>query len=811
MIALGQDLVYALRSLARVPAFTAIVVLTLALGIGPASAIFSVVDAVLLRPLPFPRADRVVSLAWDGSGHFQSLSAIKFEYWRAHAHAFDAMVTWRPALDPVELGGEVSAVRSLHVSPGFLQVLGYTPERGRDFVTDEHVTGGARAAVISHSMWRTRFGGADVEGRTMRLSGETLTLVGVLPESFVFPYEDDPVDVIVPLRLTVDPTDIAENWPTIARLRVGVTRKQAQAEVTALMAPFRAAYPNQVAERDRGMTLATFSELYVAGTVRRALWILMGAVTVVLLIGCANVANLFLARAARRRGEIALRAALGATRGRIIRLVLAESVLVALAAGALGLWLGRWVAGVLVGLTPTDVPRLADVGIDWRVTLFTTAASFATSVLFGGVAAWPAARARQSEVLKEHARGNSGRSRVRHGLLVAQSALSMLLLVGAGLLVVTLIGLMRIDPGFETDGLVAVQLPSKPAGYETSGDLWAFEQRVVQQLEGSAAIRSIAGSSSLPLERGVNTPMSIGGRPDVTGTVEWRAVTPGYFRTLGIPVLTGRTFADTDVGGGPPVALVNETFARRYFQGENAIGRRIEVGRVERRSIGPSLEPRGIEIVGIVADIREISLRAEPRRTMYVPQAQAPTDLSTLRGTMPVFIAARRFAGGDVERALTQALHAVDPSLPRPRVFPLDDVVARSLARERFGAALLSVLAALALALTALGIYGVVSYAVQQRRREIGIRVALGAGRRQVMRHVMRQGIAPVLLGILLGVVSSVGLSRVVAGFLWGVTPTDPMTLATVAATLLGVALVACWIPARQASRLDPLRSLRSE
>jgi predicted permease len=706
----------------------------------------------------------------------------------------------------------VSAVRSLGVSRDFLQVLGYTTALGRGFAAAEEGPNDPKVALISHEMWRTRFGGAaDVVGSTIRLNDEAVTVVGVLDESFAFPYDDEPADMIVPLRLTVDPNDIAENWPTIARLREGVTPQQAQADVASLTEPFRAAYPEQVSRQDRGMRLATFSELYVAAGVRRVLWSLMGAVTLVLLIACANVANLFLARAAQRRGEIALRTALGATAGRITRLILAESVLVALVAGALGLLLGKWIASVLVALTPIEVPRMADVGIDWRVTLFTFVVSLATSILFGSAAAWPAARARLSGVLNESPRGSSGRSRVRQGLLVAQSGLSMVLLVGAGLLVATLIGLTRVDPGFDSEALVAVRLPSTPAGYETAQDLWYFEQQVVQQLEGSPVIASIAGASSLPLERGINTPMTIGGRPDVWGTVEWRAVTPGYFQTLGIALLAGRTFENTDVTGRPPVAIVNEAFARRYFGGQSPISERIEVGRVQGKWIDPSRVSPGVEIIGIVADIREVSLRAEPRRTMYVPQAQAPTWLSNVLGTMPVFVARGRLAGGDVERALTSAIRAVDPALPRPQVFPVDDVVAHSLARERFGATLLSVLAALALALTAFGIYGALAYTIQQRRREIGIRMALGASGQQVTRLVMVQGIAPVLVGVLLGVVSSVGLSRVVASFLWGVTATDPATLAAVAVILLGVALAACWIPAREAANLDPVSALNCE
>ena len=812
MDTLGQDVTHSLRSLLKAPRFTAVVVLTLALGMGANTAIFSVLDAVLYRPLPFPEARRVVNLAWDGAGYLQDgLSPVQFQYWHEHARTLDAMATWRPFLGRVDEGGEVSIVRGLRVSPEFLQVLGWTPALGRDFAAAEYVPDGPRVALVSHAMWQARFGGtADAVGSTLSVNEEPYTVVGVLPESFAFPYVREPVGVIVPVGLSVDPDDEGRNWPAIARLREGFTREEAQADVASLTEPFRAAYPNQVYERERGMTLATFGELY-AGDTARSLWILMGAVALVLLIACANGANLFLARAARRRGEMALRAALGATRGRIARFVLAESLLVALAAGALGLPLARWGVGVLVSLTPSEVPRLAAAGIDWRAMLFTFAVSLATGLVFGGAAAWPSARTGLSEVLKESTRAATA-GRGRQGLIVAQSALSTVLLVGAALLVVTLVGLRRVDPGFDPEGLVAVRFPLKPAGYETSRDLWEFQRRVGEQVKGSPAVSSIVGATNLPLERGINFPMSIGGRiDDFEGAVEWRAVTPGYFRMLGIALVVGRPFEDTDVEGGPPVAIINEAFARRYFPSQSPIGQRIDIGRHRGEFIDSSLVGPGAEIVGVVADIRELSLRTEPRRTMYVPPAQAPTRISNVRGTMPVFIARGRLAGGDVERTLRQALRAVDPALPRPEILPLRDVVARSLARERFGATLLSVLAMLALALTAFGIYGVLAYTVRQRRREIGIRMALGAGPQEVTRMVLLQGISPVLLGLLLGVAGSAGLSRVAAGFLWGVTPTDPTTLATVAAILLGVALVASWIPAHEAVGLDPVDTLKSE
>jgi predicted permease len=812
MDTLRQDLIYSSRSLARVPAFSAIVVLTLALGVGANSAVFSVLNAVLFRPLPFPGAGRVVNLAWDGGGHLQELSSGKFRYWHDHARSFDAVTTWRASRQQVDIGGEITSARTLRVTHEFLQALGYTPALGRTFVAAEDVPGGPDVAIVSHAIWQARLAGAaDAAGRTIAVNGAPVAVVGVLPESFAFPYEDEPIDLIVPLRLTTDPKDIAEDWPTIARLREGVSREQAHADVVSLNAVFRSEYPHQVSENDRGMRVATFSELHVDGGVQRALWILLGAVAIVLLIACANVANLFLARASERRREIAVRAALGATNSRITRLLLTECALVAVGAGALGLVFGAWVAGVLVALTPVQVPRMTAVVIDWRVMVFTSLASLVTLLMFGTAAAWPAARAQLSDALKHGMRGSSARNRFRQGLLVAQSALSMVLLVGAGLLLATLLGLSRVDPGFDPEGLVVVRLPSKPAGYGTSEAISEFARRVVHFFDGSPAIASIASASSLPFERGVNTPITLASRPDVAGTVEWRAVSPDYFRTLGIALLAGRAFERTDAATGERVAIVNESFARRFFPGDSAIGQRLHVGRFKSEPIDPARASPMVEIVGIVADIREVSLRTEPRRTMYVPQEQAPTVLSNVLGTLPVFIARVGASGGHVEPLLAQGISAADARIPRPQVFPLHDAMARTLARERFGATLLSVLGALALALTALGIHGVLMYSVQQRRREIGIRMALGADSAQVMRLLIVQALAPVLVGLVLGVAGAIGLSERVAGFLWGVSPTDPGTFAAVAAVLLGVALIATWIPSREAANLEPASAINCE
>lgn len=804
-----HDLLYSLRSLRKARAFTITAIATLALGVGANSAIFSVVNAVLLQPVPFADSERIVHLAWEGNGHFQPLSATKFQYWREHAQSLVAMATWRPASARTSAVADGAALHAWEVSADFVEVSAYTPMHGPGFAPTDFLPGRPSTAIISHAVWERHFARpADLTGLTILVGSETVPIVGVLPDSFAFPYEDEPVDVIVPLHIEVDPNDNAEDWKTIARLRDGVSHSQASAEVSGLMTSFRDAYPNQVSDKDSGMKLATFNELYVARGVQRALWILMGAVAFVLLIANANVANLFLSRATERRREIAVRAALGASQMRVARLVLTESVIVAFAAAAVGLGLGTWVTDTLVALVPAEIPRLASSGIDWRVLAFTVGISFVTSLLFGGVSAWPALRVRLAPVLNEASRGSSRPGRTRFGLLVIQSALAMILLVGAGLLVVTLSRLASFDRGFDVENLIVARLTTPLAAGATSQQLWEFEQNVFRHIERLPAVVSFTAANSLPLERGINTPIAVVGKPEAMGTVEWRAVTPRYFETLGIKRNTGRSFEVTDAAGRPPVAIVNEGFARAYLAGANPLGQRVEIGRMKSGQFIPGMEPSAVEVIGVVADVRDVSLRSEPRRTIYVPQAQASSLLSTLSRNRPLFIARHEALAENLSQSLRDAVRAVDPSLPPPHVFPLSTVLARSLARERFGAALLSVFAALALALTAVGIYGVLAYTIQQRRREIGIRVALGASAAQISKQVMVQGVVPVFIGLAIGVAGAIGLSRFVAGFLWGVTPTDPNTFWSVAAILLAVAACASWIPARIAAKQDPVSAL---
>lgn len=804
-----QSASIAARSLfIKSPGFSAVAVLILALGIGANTAVFSVLNAVVLRPLSVPGANRLVNLAWEGEDYLQAnVSALKLNHWREFTHSFDAMATWQRTTVGLTEATQVRPVDALYVNGDLLGVLGYVPLRGRAFGATEFEFDGPRVALISHSLWTTRFAGTeDLSRLSIRVDEGLHSVVGVLPEAFQFPYEEGQVDVVMPFGINPDPQNVAEDWPVIARLSAGVSLEEAEAEVASLFPAFHSSYPGQVYDGDRGMRVASYQELYVREG-SRPIWMLLAATAFVLLIACANIANLFLARAEKRRPEIAIRTALGATRRQIVALVLLESALVAAVAAAVGLALATGLTRVLVDLAPTALPGMESVRLDVRVLLFTLAATSGTAVALGALTALPTLgpSANGLRVARHRPPGASGRA----GLLVTQSALSTVLLIGSGLLVTTLLGLSRVDPGFDADRLVAVRFPVTPEAYQSSLDLWQFQTQVLESADALPSVDAMAGVSSAPFERGINTPISVVGS-ESPSTVEWRAITPGYFSALDAELLAGRRIAASDVPGGAPIAVVNSAFARRFFPGGNSVGQLVTIG----LSRPGAPEPSVVRIVGVVSDLNEVSLRTAARSTIYVPQSQAPDYLAMLRGTMPVFLV--RLSPGRARdtgalAGLDRLLQAIDPTLPNVQLVAVAETLAASLSRERFGAALLSVLAALALALTAMGVYAVQAYAVRTRRREIGIRIALGAERRDVSRLVVRQGVTPVVVGVGVGTVGAVALVRLMSNYLWGVEPTDPTTYALAGGALVFVATVASWMPARDASRLHPIETLQSD
>ena len=807
-----EDVAHAMTALRRSPRFAAVVVSVLALGIGATIAIFSVLSAVLLRPVPFPDGQRVVNLAWNYGDYVSpDLTSAKFSYWQQHTRSFAAIASWQPFFGRVGEVGDITGAQGLRVTGGFFHVLGMPPTVGRAFAEDEYRSGGHKVALVSLAFWREHFGEQlDVSGRvSVRLEEEPYAIVGLLPEDFAFPYESRPVEIIVPTEVSVDPDDEAANWPAIARRGDGITMSEARTEVRWLNTGFKATYPQQAGEEEPGMMLGSFAELYV-GEAASAIWILMGAVAAVLLIACANVGSLFLVRAVRRRGAMAIREALGATESRIIRLGVLEAILAASAAGVVGVVLAIWGANVLVVLAPVRLPLAGAIEVDWRVLAFAIGSSLTASAVVSLVAAWPGVRGGMWRTLGQSSRTTTGQGRVQEVLLSVQTALSMILLVGAVLLFTTWSNLRQVDPGFDPDALVAVQLPIRPPSYDTSERLDRFARGVIEGVRGSGGGAVVAGASSLPFERGLNFPISIAGRAEFGGSVELRTVTQGYFRTLAIPVIRGRSFTAMDAKGATPVAVVNETFAREYFPEGDAIGQRIDLGRRGNVHRYPSLKGLEIVIVGVAADVQDISFRTAVRRTMCLPQAQAPDLIANIRPAMPVFVVRSTLPVERLESEFRQAIRAVDPALPGPQVFPLSQTVADSLARERFGTILVSLFGALALILTAVGVYSVLAQAVRIRRREIGIRMAVGASGDAVLRLVVVRGLLPIAIGIGVGLVGAVTLSRLLEAYLWGVTGTDAVTFGVAAAGILGVAILACWVPAREAAGVDPVTALSS-
>lgn len=795
-----QDIAQAIRSLRKTPRYTLMSSVTLALGIGANASIFSVVNGVMLRPLPFREPHRVVHVGWQYDAVFSSwMTAWQYEFWRDHTDAFSAVATYREFDETLGADENGSSVSGLRVSHQFLDVIGVPPVLGRGFQPDDDVPGAPDVVVIGTRIWRDQFAGSpDVIGRRLLLGDMPRTVIGVLPPEFDFPQTPDHTDVLLPLRLRADPQDEGENYQFLARMRDGVTPATADAHVRSVTNAFRDAHPDLVLGNT--MRLSSYQEIFVGG-LRSTLTILMAAIGFVLLIACANVTHLNLARATERARELAVRTALGATPGRIASQVLWESIVLSGLGAVAGVALAPWATNAVLTMSPAELPGLERVTLDWTIVGFAFAAALTAGLAVGAASVWSSTRQQVTSALRDGDRSSTGRGRTRQTLLAVEAALSMVLLVGAGLLISTLREIYRVDPGFERDGLYTVRFEKALRGYNDAGALAELERRVIEQLRNHPAVTAVAGASSLPLERGINIPVTIAGRPDDhEGAVEWRAVSAGYTVTLRVAMIRGRAFSTADnVIGANRVVIINESFATRYFPDQDPLGQRIHIGRYRDRYIYPELEVPAAEIIGVVADVRDMSLKNDPRRTILVPYATTPAILAR----PPVFLIRAR-ESGDVVRAIRAALVDVDPELPTPLIRPMDEVIAASVARERFNAALMTAFAGLALLLTIVGIYGVVAYDVRKRAREIGIRMALGAGARSVVGLTVRRGVTPVLIGLTTGTVAALFLSRLISSMLWGVSPTDPATVVAVALILTGSAALASYIPARAAAAGDP-------
>ncbi|MEP6495422.1 MAG: ABC transporter permease [bacterium] len=814
--ALAADIKYAARALWLQPVFSSIVILTLTIGIGATTAIFHVVDRAVLRPLPYPEPENIVYLGWSfGTGKGSGTGAIsprKFVFWHAQSRVFDGLAATRAFGGTLGSGPTATSVQGLRVTDDFFRVVGIHPSRGRAFNTEDFAAGAPAVVILGHSVWMTRFGGdSAIIGRVIRIDDTPYTVIGLMSASFELAEQTDWSQFLAPLRFTdEDLADGGNNYMTMGRLRRGNTPAQVAQDMALVFDRFRAVYPEINKQPDRGMVARRYNELFLGG-LEPVLWILLGATLFVLLLACANVATLLLSRMLSRQREFAVRTALGAERGRIVRQVLMEALVLGLVSAVLASAASVVSVRALTSLVPGGILREGQLGIDLRVVLYTTLIGVVASLGIGLGVALPATRIDLARSLGEATRSGSGSRRqraFRNALVATESAVAMLLLSAAGLLIASFASILRVDPGFARDGIVTARVARAPAGYDSAAAVNEFQRRVLERLRGTPGVASAASASSLPLQRGWNLTMTLVGNDDATeGGLEWRAASGGYFQTFGIPILQGRGLSDADIQGGQPVVVVSESFAKAYWPNENPLGRRIWVGKYKGKAMGPGFVEPAREIVGVVPDMKDMSLdQLRVRHTVWIPIAQTPRALVRL----PVFVV-RTTDANAAATALRGAIAEVDPRMPRADVTSMNDVASGSLVMRRFSVVLMSIFAALALGLTSVGIYGVVRYSVERRVHEIGVRMALGARPGTVVRLMVGQGIRPVMIGLLVGLGAFLALSRVLGQMLFRVSPHDPLTLVAVSAVLAGVATLASYLPARRATRIDPLAALRSD
>ncbi len=808
MSALIQDLKYGLRMLAKSPGFTSIAVLTLALGIGMNTAMFSVIYGVLLRPLPYPQPSRIVEIARTYRGKLESyagMSARGFDFWKAHDEPFQYLAASTGMAFNLTGPDEPERIDGLRVSADYFNVLGVQPFLGRGFSSAEDQLGGANVAVLSYGLWQSHFGGdRHALGRSVLLDGVPYTIIGVMPKGF---------ESIPPVALWTTIGQVRKtmgggwNYDVIARLRPGLTPRNADAYLAPLSRFFFAEVaPDMKQSRVNSLRfVATPYRFMITNDIRTPLLVLFGAVGFLLLIACVNVANLLLSRTTTRNREMALRTALGAGRGRIFRQLLTESVLLSTFGAALGLVVAVWGLDSLLALAPNVLPRAQHVALNGWALFFTAGSAILAGLLVGLAPGIAASHANLNESLKEGARG-AGLS-VRHrrlsaGMVCAEVALSLILLIGCGLLVRTFANLLAVNPGFDPRHMLALQISTKGSQYSSMPALAAYYRELTARIEAIPGVQSAAVvAAGSPLERGGNDNPGVFVHGELQHpSVDYREITPGYFRTLGVPIVRGRPFTEADSSGAAKVVIVNAEFARQHFRNQNPVGQHLISGKGQ------------MEIVGVAGDVRS-SLNAPAPPTYFVPMAQASFAVDQLfQSWFPTSILVRTSVDPlSLGREVVNAVRAANPNIPIGRVQSMEETLALSLATERFSMTLMSVFAGLALLLAAVGLYGVISYSVARRTHEIGIRMALGAQRADVLRLIVKQGLQLTLIGVGIGIAAGLGLTRFLSSLLYGVKPSDPITFIAVPSILAGVALAACYIPARRATKVDPMTALRYE
>ncbi|HSO75179.1 MAG TPA: ABC transporter permease [Blastocatellia bacterium] len=803
-----HDLRYGVRMMFKNPGFTVVAIVTLALGIGANTAIFSVVNAVLLRPLPYEDSNRLVWF-WENQPDFRhgNLSPADFLDYQAQSRAFEQIASYRRMDFTLTGDRQPEQISGLIVSANYFSLLGIQPELGRVFQPEDGRAGATRVAVVSHGFWQRRFAGEpNLIGKALTLSGQAVTIVGIAPPGLKTDRVElwlNPRNVVPDMLLTTtrDPATMrgAHYLHAIGRLNPGVALTQAQEEINALSARLQEQYP----ATNAGHTIELVSLLdKTVGKLRPALLVLLGAVGLVLLIACANVANLMLARATARHKEIALRRALGASRWRVIRQLLTESLTLAALGGACGCLLAVWGVDLLVATSPESIPRLHEIEVDRQVLGFTLLISLATGIIFGLAPALIASGTDLNEALKEGGRSataGSSRGRMRGALVVGEVALALLVLVGAGLLVRSFVRLHAVDPGFQPANLLTMRLFLTDAKYATNEPRLSFMKELTARLEALPGVQGVGISDDLPIEGTDSTmDLTIEGREPAPGERLMsgvHVVNPRYFEAMGIPLLEGRVFTERDTLEAPTVLVVNETMSRRLWPGQEAVGKRVKLG-----------DPNGewVQIVGVVRDVKHNGLSAEPAMDAYASHLQVPWPWMTiaLRSNLDPT---------SLEAAVRREVQAIDPNKAVASVKTMDQLIRESVGDRRLSLVLFGLFAVVALLLAAVGIYGVMAYGVTQRTHEIGLRVALGAQPRDVVKLVVGRGMTLALTGVALGVGAAFGLTRLMASLLFEVSTTDSATFLVIALVLAGVALLACYVPARRATKVDPMVALRHE
>jgi putative ABC transport system permease protein len=812
-----NDVKHSLHMFIKNPGFTIAAVAALALGIGANTAIFTVVNAVLLKPLSYPNADRIVQFMNTGpEGSWNGASITKFHNWQQQTSAFQEVAAYDHEGPGFNITGDrPEQIHGLHVTEGYFRLFGAPILLGRTFTLQEDAPNGGKVVVLSYGLWQRKFGGnPKIVGQALSLGNEPYTIVGVLGRDFL---SDPEADIWVPFQFEPNSTNQGHYFQAAGLLRPGVTLAKANAQMKLAYNQFKRTYPD--ADQQASFGVEPLRDTII-GDARKSLLVLLGAVGMVLLIACANVANLLLVRASSRKREFAIRSALGAGRARIVRQLLTESVLLSVTGGILGLVLGFAGVRALLAISPAGLPRIGEdgaaVGVDWRVLLFTLGVSLITGILFGLFPALNASRIDLNSSLKESS-GRSGtgfrQSKTRSLLVISEVSLALVLLVGASLLIRTFLRLRAVNPGFDPNHVITMEMSLTGDRYQKTAAVAQLARAGRDRLNAIPGVEVSASTCCIPLEGGFGLPFTVVGRPPAKPGEEqgagWMNASPGYFEVFKIPILRGRSFKESDSTAAPGVVLINEAMAKQFWPKENPVGQQMIIG----KGVGPEFDEPARQIIGVVGNIHDGGLSQDPRPLMIVPQAQVTDGMTALNARIgPVGWVVRTH--GDPHEAtanIIEQLRQASGGFPVAHVRSMDEVVSRSTARDSFNMMLLSIFGGVALVLAAIGIYGLMAYSVQQRTQEIGIRMALGADRSTIRKLVVWQGMRLALVGVVVGLAAAFGLTRLIASFLFEVKPWDPAVFVTVPIILSAVALLAVLLPATRAAKLDPMQALRVE